>query len=183
MCWRAFLVSGGIATVSCSSPAAPIGSLSTCTYAETEVTYNGGGDRDSSVGDAELVADYAPACWPIALSPDALGRVPCMVLVTLATAGGESTCASVNFQVPDANTLYRFRVHHGDGLPSDRPVCKLSQLLGTDLSAQGDCSMSRSPGWCYVTGAAAEGCLRAIHLSPSAEVPGADFWMACETGC
>jgi hypothetical protein len=55
------------------------------------------------------------------------------------------------------------------GDPSTYPVCALAQLTPTlnpgDFNA-GSCAGSNDPGWCYVTGAAAKGCPRAILFSP-----------------
>ena len=73
----------------------------------------------------------------------------------------------------------------GPGDPDTYPTCALQQLTtganggdGGDF-VNGSCASSRQPGWCYVTGAAANGCPQAILFTSTEPPPGALASLQC----
>jgi hypothetical protein len=80
------------------------------------------------------------------------------------------------------NALHDAWVATGDTNMNDdpdlRPVCAINQLVNAGNAScsiaptpgaftAGSCATSSTPGWCYVTGAAANGCPQAILFTPS----------------
>jgi hypothetical protein len=69
------------------------------------------------------------------------------------------------------------------GDPDTYPTCALDQLtVGTnpgDFDANGSCAGSTDPGWCYVTGTAANGCPQAILFTSGEPPHGATSSLQC----
>jgi hypothetical protein len=65
--------------------------------------------------------------------------------------------------------------------PDTYPTCALRQLTGANASdfQNGSCAASADPGWCYVTGAAANGCQQAILFSSGQPPSGAKVNLQC----
>ncbi len=114
-------------------------------------------------------------CLPEALSTDATGQVPCVILETLAPSAGVTqvnACDALKgLTQPDPARLTKFlegqEALNGDAGAAERgPVCELTQLATSDL-VNGSCEGSSNPGWCYVTGAAAGTCAHLITYSKS----------------
>ncbi len=136
-------------------------------------------------------------CLPQQLAVDpTTGSVPCLILVTLPTQGGESACDSLpglsqptldvlsQFQaVPHAAWLNGGGASHGLPDPSLFPTCVLDELTattngGTDF-VDGSCAMSTHAGWCYVEGAAAGSCPQQILFTPGQPTHGASVSLQC----
>ena len=68
------------------------------------------------------------------------------------------------------------------GDPDTYPTCALAQLTTTqnpnDFTA-GSCANSKEPGWCYVEGAAANGCPQAILFTNGEPPHGATVSLQC----
>ncbi len=127
-------------------------------------------------------------CLPEAPKVDPkTGRASCTVLVEL--PGGAGTCAqptcdpSLGLSVPPASVLastcsalhaeYLAEVADGGSAAgitdaSLRSVCELQDLTAPSTLVGGSCVASPTPGWCYVTGAAAGPCPQAIVFATSA---------------
>jgi hypothetical protein len=66
--------------------------------------------------------------------------------------------------------------------PDTLPTCALQQLttgLNSGDFQNGSCSASADPGWCYVTGAAANGCPQAILFSSGQPPTGSTVSLQC----
>jgi hypothetical protein len=67
--------------------------------------------------------------------------------------------------------------------PDLYPVCALQQLTtannASDFDPTGSCLNSKDPGWCYVTGSAANGCPQAILFSLGEPPHGATVSLQC----
>jgi hypothetical protein len=128
-----------------------------------------------------LKAALAGQCLPQPLTPQADGTVQCLILVVLPEG---STCdPAKGLKEPDPAIVTNFNKQRqselgGDGgatLPPDK-VCELRQIApGADGKYNGKdtCegqTFQEGPGFCYVTGAAANPCTQAIKFS--SEVPG-----------
>ena len=140
----------------------------------------------SEHGDGDPLYGYRPAvsaiverlknalaaqCLPTALTADASGKVPCLILEALPPG---STCdASKGLSPADtkqgAAYLANLDATSGDGDGGSDfagwTVCQVSELVGSDLDSNGSCTSSSAAGWCYVTGAAAGTCAQAIKFS------------------
>jgi hypothetical protein len=135
-------------------------------------------------------------CLPQKLTADASGNVPCLILATLPTAGGEDQCAQYpGLSAPGAesspfpNSVYqKFRqsqqadfVANGGtaaGLvdPSTLPVCAVNQIV---TPAGNTCKGSATPGWCYVTGGAAGTCAQEILFTSGTPPTGSQISLQC----
>jgi hypothetical protein len=92
--------------------------------------------------------------------------------------------------VPEPDVLARFRAQkHADWAgsggaksgapdPDGFPVCAVAQLGDAELS-NGTCVQSASPGFCYVTGAAAGVCTQAILFAPNTPPAGSKIDLQC----
>jgi hypothetical protein len=136
-------------------------------------------------------------CLPQQLTVDqATQSVPCLILVTLPTAGGESACQDLpGLAIPTVDVLSQFQatahaawLNEGgtsSGLPDPTtfPTCVLNELTPlTDNGADfmnGSCANSPNAGWCYVTGAAAGSCPQQILFTPGQPTPGAKVSLQC----
>ncbi len=70
------------------------------------------------------------------------------------------------------------------GDPANQSVCQLVQLTTNDPNAgaefaAGSCSNSMAPGWCYVSGAAANGCAQAVQFATNSPPPGSVTNLQC----
>jgi hypothetical protein len=138
-----------------------------------------------------LKTSLANQCLPEKLQATSTGNVPCLILVTLPTAGDESVCSSTaGMSIPDSAILARFRQTQEQGWvagsgtpdPSTFPVCQLNELTpqaNPGDFANGSCKASTDPGWCYVTGAAAGGCTQAILFTNNTPPSGASVSLQC----
>ncbi|MGH7294320.1 MAG: hypothetical protein ACRELB_05280 [Polyangiaceae bacterium] len=76
-----------------------------------------------------------------------------------------------------------FKGKKGDpGDPDTYPVCALSQLTPVNNASDftnGGCGASKDPGWCYVEGAAANGCPQAILFSNGEPPTGSTVSLQC----
>jgi hypothetical protein len=114
----------------------------------------------------------ASACLPQALTPDANGNVPCLILEALppGTPGG---CATQGLEDADPKqaAVYQASLNaesgSGDGgAATVYTICQVPQLIGATDDPGGTCVGTDKAGWCYVTGAnAGGGCAQAIKFS------------------
>jgi hypothetical protein len=131
------------------------------------------------------------SCLPEPLDVDSTGAVECMVLAQLPALGGESACdPSLGLSVPDASILANYRATAesnwqanggtASGVldPAGYPVCQVSQLESKDLVG-GSCKRATKPGWCYVTGANADGCAQEVLFSPNSLPSGSKVSLEC----
>ena len=170
------------ALAACSGTAPPEGPPHECTSYEVDIRYSVGSGVPPVDGGAVLVGSSELECLPSgSVSPDDAGRVACVMFVTLYEPGEESACTAAGFDIPSPDVLAVFHTPTLDA--SQLPTCLVPQLLGSDLDAIGSCSDSSKPGWCYVTGAAAEGCRQTIFVSPPAIMAGAEYTFQCGQGC
>ncbi len=143
-------------------------------------------------------------CLPEQLTPDPMtGKVPCLVLLTLANPGPQSQCdnAAQGLSETPGDVLTRFQaaphaawVASGGAAsnlpdPSSYPTCVLTELT-TQLAQQAnrssqefpagtqDCSQSMDPGWCYLTGTS-NGCAQQILFTAGQPPPGAQASLQC----
>jgi hypothetical protein len=131
-------------------------------------------------------------CLPQTLTQTDAGT-PCLILATL-PQGSQADCGTTKtpgMVQPDPQILQQFQsaAHQtwvqGGGAssgvpdPSTLPTCQVDQLTGGALDANGSCKTSQSPGWCYVTGAAAGTCAQAILFSPGTLPSGTTVNLQC----
>ena len=104
-------------------------------------------------------------CLPEPLVTDDTGVVPCVVLETLAAPGDESACddAAHGLATPTSDVLDPYRKAHPEA--ATFPVCAVTQLTKDQMDAEGSCTGSPMPGFCYVAGAAAGACNQGIVFS------------------
>jgi hypothetical protein len=115
-----------------------------------------------------LVNGSAGLCMPQTLVADAQGQVACSIFELPPSGGGCDVSAGLFSVASDAAAAVRTAAQ----APSTQVVCQLAQLPESDWVG-GTCAASSSPGWCYVSGAAAGGnCAQAIRFSPTGD-PGA----------
>ena len=143
-----------------------------------------------------LKAALSNACLPRKLVPLSDGSVPCLVLVTLPGAGSclNPTCpAGMGLNVPSNPSVLKsfcasqeasyMGPKNAPGDPALQSVCELTQLIqGTAPAADfqgGSCSASPDHGWCYVEGAAANGCSQAIVFGANSPPPGSVTSLSC----
>jgi hypothetical protein len=125
-------------------------------------------------------------CLEPALPVHADGTVDCLILETLAY-GDQSACddASRGFSQPAPDVLAAFkkaeRAADPTGSTAKLPTCEVKQLVGGDL-VNGACDQSTAAGFCYVTGAAAGACPRAILFSPTGN-PQVGSTVSFQCGC
>jgi hypothetical protein len=128
-------------------------------------------------------------CLPQKLTQTDAGT-PCLILATLPT-GSQSECgtsATPGMTQPDPQILQQFQSSQhqqwevqngGVGTdPSTLPTCEVDQLTGSQLVG-GSCKTASTPGWCYVTGAAAGTCEQAILFSPNTLPAGTQINLQC----
>jgi hypothetical protein len=136
---------------------------------------------------------------PLCLAPqprDANGALPCIVLAMLPRPGDESMCAAYGLEVPEADVLDHFQQRRlsewralggedaGTIDPFRFPMCLVPQLVGADLVANGSCDASPKAGWCAVAGVVCEKQLDFTSAaSPTSNLAGAWFTVACSQGC
>ncbi|HXN33348.1 MAG TPA: hypothetical protein VN894_15870, partial [Polyangiaceae bacterium] len=107
------------------------------------------------------------------------GKVPCLVLVTLPSQGDE--CAKhAGLSDPPPDVVARFRA---DQRVATLPVCELRELTiqqnQGDFGADGTCSASADPGWCYVEGPAAGSCSQQLLFTATEPPTGAKAYLQC----
>jgi len=146
---------------------------------------NGGADACTAapVHTGSLTLLHRGVCAPQGLA-DASGPVACTVFILPANVTGNVTsCDSSRGLAPVCDTDAT-KVRASAQLPdAEAPplVCQLAQLPVSDWEG-GTCAASAEAGWCYVSGAVADGgCTRAIDFS-SAAVPrnGDEVLLGCE---
>ncbi|MBS2016665.1 MAG: hypothetical protein JST00_27525 [Deltaproteobacteria bacterium] len=124
-------------------------------------------------------------CLPQALSRDETKKVPCLVLAQLAeptdkcdqNKGLANADPEIEKKFKEAQAAEQGTVKPGDTDVTKLPVCVLQQFVADDGQT---CSGNNSPGWCYVTGAAAGKCPQAVLFSGgTAALPGAKFFLQC----
>ncbi len=137
-------------------------------------------------------------CLPERLAVDPTsGTVPCLILATL-PAGD---CNQPGLKIPDPAILAKFQaaqeaqwlancgnmppaqcaMSSGQPDPKTLTVCQVIQLDPKDNPGdfQNGACIPKDPGWCYVTGAAANGCPQAILFTQGTPPPGAQVSLEC----
>jgi hypothetical protein len=123
-------------------------------------------------------------CLPQKLTADpTTGQVPCLILATLQAPG--ATCDSkLGLSNPDPTILAKFNqaqdaawqtsggADSGVPRPDTLTTCQVNQVA---------CPMGtpNGPGWCYVTGMAANGCPQAILFAQGTPPAGAEINLEC----
>jgi hypothetical protein len=148
-----------------------------------------------------LKNSLATECLPLSLPPpDGQGLVPCTILLTLSATAGPGACrqpgsaclpssglvdpvtAGLSQDALDAFCTAQEAQYSGPpsgpGDPDLHPVCVLSQL-SPSADPDGSCDQSPQPGWCYVTGAPAGECAKAIVYTPGLPPQGATVNLLC----
>ena len=135
-------------------------------------------------------------CLPERLAVDpSTTTVPCLILAQLPPMGATSCDAKFGLSNPDPAILAKFQAQQeaqwmasggpmsGQPDPKTLTVCQVQQLDPKDFpndfkGPMGACAPV-DPGWCYVTGAAANGCPQAILFTQGTPPPGSNVSLEC----
>ncbi len=124
---------------------------------------------------------FGGQCLPQPLARGTDGAVACTLLVVFQAGVDQATIcnparglAQVDKSIKDpfdAKRLADLRKVTPQATAADLgPVCQLTQLVPpADFAAGGSCASSQTPGWCYVTAPAANGCPQGVAFSSGGE--------------
>ena len=112
----------------------------------------------------------ASQCLPQALTADANGDVPCLILEALPPG---KSCSDAGLQPADPKAAASYQAQlaaqagTGDaGTSTTFTICQVPQLVGADLTNGSCVDNNDKAGWCYLEGSAAGGgCAQAIKFS------------------
>ena len=129
-----------------------------------------------------LEGSLVASCVPHPLTRDpGDGKVPCLVLVTLATPGPDAICKSLGLDTPSAEVLvaFRDRVAADEGESSRAfPVCEVPQtVVAPGASCRGE---DTKLGFCYAENIPGASCPRSlVFTKATAKLQEARFTLQC----
>jgi hypothetical protein len=146
----------------------------------TDASTEAGPDEDATTDDAGVYTgflvvlhDEDGGCVPQVLPVNSAGDVPCTLFEVL-PSGSCVASHGLSDVDPSAATKVRAQLQ----APASDPVCQLAQTPPTTPGAS--CASAPTPGWCYVSGAAAGDCPQAIDFAPGAVAAGDVLALGCE---
>jgi hypothetical protein len=154
-----------------SSGTGPGGAGDTSAEASVDTGASPGDDGGPTEHTTFLTLLRATGCLPQAL-PEAAGRVPCTVFEVLSGGGCEAA-----FGLAPVDPAVASKVLGAAQASATETVCMLDQIVTAPGTS---CATSPSPGWCYVTGAAAGQCPQDIAFTPGEPEPGAIVVLGCQ---
>ncbi|HEY1695523.1 MAG TPA: hypothetical protein VGG39_25315 [Polyangiaceae bacterium] len=112
-------------------------------------------------------------CIPQKLPAGASGEIACEVYEVLPGSTGSCDASQGQSSVDPAVAA---AILGKTGGSASSLVCAFQQIA---VPAGSGCTTSSSPGWCYATGAGANGCPQTIEVSPGEPPAGAVLVLAC----
>lgn len=129
-----------------------------------------------------LEGSLVASCVPHPLTRDpGDGKVPCLVLATLATPGPDTICKSLGLETPGAEVLVAFRdrvaAEEGEGSRAF-PVCEVPQtVVAPGASCRGE---DANLGFCYAENIPGASCPRSlVFTKATAKLQDARFTLQC----